>query len=180
MKIDNKNRGKNYQLYIPYSKVKKKVKEIANKINKEYKGKTPIFIGVLNGAFMFMADLLKEIKIDCEVDFYKLSSYGDDKISSGQVKSLKELNCEVHNRHIIIVEDIIDSGLSIQYIRNDISKEKPKSLKVVALLFKNGVSKLDFKVDYVGFRIPNKFVVGYGLDYAQKYRNLKGIYVLKN
>ncbi len=178
MNKGKKEKYKEYELYIPYGKVKKRVKEIADKINREYKGKTPIFIGVLNGAFMFMADLLKEIKIDCEVDFYKLSSYGDAKISSGEVKSLKELDCEVKGRDIIIVEDIIDSGLSIQYIKNDIEKENPNSLKVAALLFKNGVSKLDFKIDYVGFRIPNKYVVGYGLDFAQRYRNLKGIYVL--
>lgn len=178
MVTKGKVKNREYSLYIPYGKVKKRVKEIAEKINSDYKGKTPIFIGVLNGAFMFMADLLKEIKIDCEVDFYKLSSYGDAKISSGEVKSLKELNCEVKGRDIIVVEDIVDSGLSIQYIRNDIAKEKPNSLKIAALLFKNGVSKLDFKIDYVGFKIPNKFVVGYGLDFAQKYRNLKGIYVL--
>lgn len=170
---------KNYVPYISNAEVRKRIREIARIINKEYKNSVPVFIGVLNGAFVFMADLIREIRIDCEIDFYKLSSYGDHKISSGEVKSLKELNCDITNRDVIVVEDIIDSGLSIKYIKEDILRQNPKSLKIASLLFKEGISRLDFDIDYIGFTIPNEFVIGYGLDYAQKYRNLKGIFVLK-
>jgi hypoxanthine phosphoribosyltransferase len=165
--------------YIRLKEIKARVKEIAKEIRREYKGRTPVFIGVLNGAFIFMSDLIREVNIDCEIDFYKLSSYGDQKISSGEVKSLKKLNADINGRDVIVIEDIIDSGLSIKYIKEDIMKRNPRSLKIGALLFKKGLSKLDFKIDYIGFKIPNKFVVGYGLDYAQKYRNLKEIFVLK-
>lgn len=167
------------EIYISYAKVQKRIKELAVRINREYKGKSPIFIGVLNGAFMFLSDLIKELKIDCEIDFLKLSSYGNKKISSGRVTLLKSLNCEIEGRDIIVVEDIIDSGLSIKYIKNIIEENNPKSLRFASLLYKKDVAKLDFKIDYIGFKITNKFVIGYGLDYAQKYRNLKGIFVLK-
>lgn len=166
------------QIFIKQSDIKKRVKELAARINNDYKDKIPIFIGILNGSFIFLSDLIREIKINCEIDFFKLSSYGDSKISSGNVKMLKELNCNVKGRDVIIVEDIIDSGLSMSYIRNLIVKQKPRSFRVAALLYKKDVSKLRFKIDYVGFKIENKFVVGYGLDFAQKYRNLNGVYVL--
>ena len=164
--------------FIRESSIKDKVKELAQRLNRDYEGKTPIFIGILNGSFIFLSDLIREINVDCEIDFMKLSSYGDNQISSGNIKILKELNCQIKGRDIILVEDIIDSGLSIKYMRTLVEKENPKSLKIVALLFKKNVSNLDFEIDYVGFEIENEFVVGYGLDHAQKYRNLKGIYVL--
>lgn len=166
--------------YISKEKISRRIKQIAKKINKDYKGKNPIFIGILNGSFIFLSDLIREIKIECEIDFLKLSSYGDEKISSGNVTLLKDLNCQIENRDIIIVEDIVDSGLSLKFIKNIIEFKKPASLSFVSLLFKKNISKLDFKVDYIGFNIKNEFVIGYGLDYAQKYRNLKGIYVLKS
>lgn len=166
--------------YISKEKISKRVKQIAKKINKDYKGKNPIFIGILNGSFIFLSDLIREIKIDCEVDFLKLSSYGDDKITSGQVTMLKELNCEIENRDIIIVEDIVDTGLSVKFIKNLVEAKKPASVKFVSLLFKKNMSVLDFKIDYIGFKIKNEFVIGYGLDFAQKYRNLKDICVLSN
>lgn len=165
--------------YIPEDKISERIRELAAEINNDYKGKNPIFIGILNGSFIFIADLIREIKVDCEIDFLKLSSYGDDKISSGQVRLLKDLNCQIENRDIIIVEDIVDSGLSVKFIKNIIEEKKPSSLKFISLLFKKNVSNLDFKIDYIGFNIKNDFVIGYGLDYAQKYRNLKAIYVLK-
>jgi len=166
------------QIFIKQTVIKKRIKELANQINRDYKDSIPIFIGVLNGSFIFLSDLIREIKINCEIDFFKLSSYGDSKISSGEVKMLKDLNCDVKGRDIIIVEDIIDSGLSMTFIRKMIMRQKPRSFRVVTLLYKKGVSNLKFKIDYVGFDIENKFVVGYGLDFAQKYRNLNGIYVL--
>ncbi len=170
--------GDTFELFITEEQIRKRIKELAVCINADYAGKTPIFIGVLNGSFIFLADLIREVSVDCEMDFFKLSSYGDAKISSGQVKLLKNLNCEVAGRDILVVEDIVDSGLSIAFIKNIIEKEKPKSLKLVSLLLKKGVPKIDFPVDYVGFEIPPDFVIGYGLDYAQKVRNLKSIYRL--
>lgn len=171
----------NGETFVPLlsdEEIQKRVKELGEQISRDYRGKVPIFIGVLNGAFTFMSDLLKNVDIECEVDFFKLSSYGDSKISSGNVKLLKELNCDVNDREIIIVEDIVDTGLSIKYIEELFSKHTPKSMKVVSLLVKPESLKYDVKIDYIGFRIPSQFVIGYGLDYQQKYRNLSSIYVL--
>lgn len=171
------------EVFVPYlseEKILNRIKEIAEQLTEEYKTKLPIFIGILNGSFMFLSDLIKEIDFHCEVDFFKLSSYGDEKISSGKVKLLKELNADISDRHIIIVEDIVDSGLSIKYIEELIQSHKPASMKVVTLLCKPASLKYDVKIDYIGFEIPDKFVIGYGLDYAQKYRNLRSIYNLKD
>lgn len=171
----------NGEVFVPLlsdEQIQKRVKELGEEISRDYRGKVPIFIGVLNGAFIFMSDLLKNVDIECEIDFFKLSSYGDSKISSGNVKLLKELNCDVNDREIIIVEDIVDTGLSIKYIEELFSKHTPKSMKVISLLVKPESLKYDVKIDYIGFRIPSKFVIGYGLDYQQKYRNLSSIYVL--
>ncbi len=167
--------------FIPFlseEEIQKRIAELGKQISEEYKTKLPIFIGVLNGSFMFMADLLKSITINCEMDFFKLSSYGDEKISSGKVKMVKDLNADINDRHLIIVEDIIDTGLSINYIEQLIKEHSPASMKVATLLVKPESLKYDVKIDYIGFKIPNKFVIGYGLDYAQKYRNLSSIYVL--
>ncbi|HEX9614228.1 MAG TPA: hypoxanthine phosphoribosyltransferase [Bacteroidota bacterium] len=167
-----------FEQYLSSEQILRRVKELAGKINQDYRDKVPIFIGILNGSFIFFADLIREITLDCEVDFLKLSSYGDAKISSGNVTLLKELNCQVTGRDIVIVEDIIDSGLSIDFIKKLILRENPKSFRVVTLLHKKTVSKIDFPIDYVGFEIPPEFVIGYGLDYAQKVRNLRSIYRL--
>lgn len=177
MKAEKKAKLKKY---ISSKEIKQRIKKLAAKINRDYRDKTPIIIGILNGSFIFMADLIRELEIDCEVDFLKLSSYGDEKITSGKIKMLKELNCEIHGRDILVVEDIIDSGLSVKFIKDIIEKEKPASLKFASLLYKKDIAKLDFGIDYIGFKIDNKFVIGYGLDFAQKFRNLKGIYVLYN
>ncbi len=170
--------GDTFEPFITEEQIRKRMKELAARINADYAGKIPIFIGVLNGSFIFLSDLIREITVDCEVDFFKLSSYGDAKISSGQVTLLKDLNCQVLGRDIIVVEDIVDSGLSIAFIKRIIEKENPKSLKFVSLLLKKGMPKIDFPIDYIGFEIPPDFVIGYGLDYAQKVRNLKSIYRL--
>ncbi|MDY0083361.1 MAG: hypoxanthine phosphoribosyltransferase [Ignavibacteriaceae bacterium] len=158
--------------------IQNRIKELAEQISEDYADKIPIFIGVLNGAFIFLSDLMKSITINCEIDFFKLSSYGDAKLSSGNVRLLKELNCDVNGRDIIIVEDIVDSGLSIKFIGELFSSYSPGSIKVCTLLLKPQSLKYDVKIDYIGFQIPGKFVIGYGLDYAQKYRNLKSIYAL--
>ena len=158
--------------------IQNRIKELAEQISSEYKSSVPVFIGVLNGSFLFMSDLIRYLTINCEIDFFKLSSYGDAKISSGNVTLLKELNCEVNDRDIVIVEDIVDTGLSIKYIEELFAEKRPNSMKVVSLLVKPGSLKYNVKIDYIGFKIPDKFVIGYGLDYEQKYRNLRGIYVL--
>jgi hypoxanthine phosphoribosyltransferase len=165
---------------ISEEKIAERVKELGEQISADYEGKFPIFIGVLNGSFMFLSDLFKEITIHCEMDFMKLSSYGDEKISSGNVKMLKELNADIAERHIIVVEDIVDSGLSINYIDGLLKQLNPASVKFASLLVKPKSIKYDVKIDYIGFEITNQFVIGYGLDYAQKYRNLRAIYQLND
>jgi hypoxanthine phosphoribosyltransferase len=164
--------------YLSEEQIQSRVKELGEQIANEYAGKLPIFIGILNGSFMFMADLLKNINLSCEMDFFKLSSYGDSKISSGKVKLLKELNADIRDRNIVIVEDIVDTGLSLKYIEEIMEHYKPASVKVATLLFKPNSLKYNVKIDYIGFEIPDKFVIGYGLDYGQKYRNLRSIYSL--
>jgi len=165
--------------YISEEEIAKRVKELGEQISKDYEGKVPVLIGILNGSFIFMADLIKNINLECEIDFLKLSSYGDEKISSGKVRMIKELNCEVKGRDLIIVEDIVDSGLSIKFMEELIAGNNPASVKVVTLLCKPNSLKYDVKIDYIGFNIQSKFVLGYGLDYAQKFRNLNSIYILK-
>jgi hypoxanthine phosphoribosyltransferase len=172
------NKNEKFKIYLSEADIQKRIRELAGRINEDYAGRTPIFIGVLNGSFIFMSDLIREITVDCEIDFLKLSSYGDAKISSGNVKTLKELNCEVEGHDIIIVEDVVDSGLSIAFIRDLIMQKNPRSLSIVTLLYKKDVAQITFPLTYVGFEIPTEFVIGYGLDYAQKFRNLKSIYVL--
>lgn len=167
-----------FTLYLSEEQIHNRVKELAARLNNDYHGKVPIFIGILNGSFIFFADLIREITVDCEVDFLKLSSYGDAKISSGQVHLLKDLNCQVEGRDILVVEDVVDSGISMDFMKRLVMKENPASFRVVTLLLKKSVAKVDFPIDYVGFEIPPEFVIGYGLDYAQKVRNLKSIYRL--
>jgi hypoxanthine phosphoribosyltransferase len=170
--------GDIFEPLITEEQIRKRIKELAESISTDYVNKIPVFIGVLNGSFIFLADLIREITIDCELDFLKLSSYGDTKISSGQVILLKSINCKIQGRDVIVVEDIVDTGLSLKYVKNIIEKENPKSLKFVSLLLKKGLPKIGFKVDYIGFEIMPDYVIGYGLDYAQKVRNLKSIYKL--
>ena len=171
--------GDRFVEMISERRIKAAVKRLARNIDRDHKGTVPVFIGILNGSFIFFADLIREVTIDCEVDFLKLSSYGDAKISSGNVRLLKDLNCQVEGRDIIIVEDIVDTGLSVEYIRHLIQPQNPRSLKVVTLLFKTNSVKPGTYVDYIGFSIPSDFVIGYGLDYAQRERNLKAIYRLQ-
>lgn len=160
--------------------IQQRIQALGKQLTLEYAGKVPIFIGILNGSFIFLSDLVKQFEGPCEIDFLKLSSYGDSKISSGKVVMLKELNCDINGRDLIIVEDIVDSGLSIKFMEDLLSQRNPSSVKVVSLLVKPESLKYDVKIDYIGFSIENHFVVGYGLDYKQQYRNLRSIYAMKN
>jgi hypoxanthine phosphoribosyltransferase len=171
-------RGERFRLYLESAAIQARVLEIGQQISDEYAGRTPILIGVLNGAFMFISDLMRAIDIDCEIDFLKLSSYGATKVSSGQVRELKKIDAELQGRHVIVVEDIVDTGLSMQFILDRLQEHHPASLAVATLLHKHEATRIDVRLDYVGFRIPNLFVIGYGLDYGQLARNLPDIYML--
>jgi hypoxanthine phosphoribosyltransferase len=171
--------GDTFVPMISERRIRARIRELAQQISDEHRDTIPVFIGILNGSFIFFADLIREITIPCEVDFLKLSSYGDAKISSGNVRLLKDLNCQVEGRSIIVVEDVVDSGLSMEYIKTLIQHQNPTSLKVVTLLYKKDAIKRPVTIDYIGFRIAGDFVIGYGLDYAQRMRNLKQIYRLK-
>lgn len=169
---------KAYQILISKDEIRCKVKELGKQISADYRGKCPILVGVLNGSFIFCADLFREINIDCEVDFIKITSYGNDKVSSGEVKLIKDVDAHLTGRDVLVVEDIVDSGHSVRYLENRLKMANPKSLRFVSLLVKDCADKIPFVIDYIGFKIPNRFVVGYGLDFAQKFRNLREIYIM--
>ena len=164
---------------ISEEEIQKNVKELGSQLTEEYKDRFPLAIGVLKGATLFMADLLKRIDTHLEMDFMDVSSYGKSTVSSGEVKIIKDLNASVEGRDILIIEDIIDSGLTLSYLVELFYYRKAKSVKIVTLLDKPTGRKADIQADYIGFIVPDAFVVGYGLDYAEKYRNLPYIGVLK-
>jgi len=158
--------------------IHERVKALGKQISRDYEGKDPIMVGVLNGCYLFIADLSRELSILHEIDFIKISSYGNEMQSSGQIKVIKDFSAKLAGQDVIVVEDIVDSGLSVDFLRKKIMAMKPASLKFVSLLKKKGTAKIDFEIEYVGFEIDNKFVIGYGLDYKQNYRDLKQIYQL--
>ncbi|MCF7794213.1 MAG: hypoxanthine phosphoribosyltransferase [Candidatus Cloacimonetes bacterium] len=166
-------------ILVSEQEIQQKVKELAAKISKDYEGKNPIVICILKGAAMFMSDLIKHVTIPLEIDFMSLSSYGDSTKSSGVVRIKKDIDSDISGRHVIIVEDIVDSGLTLKYIDEYFLKHNCKSVKICTLLDKPEAHKTDLEIDYVGFEVGNEFVVGFGLDYAQKYRNLPFIGILK-
>lgn len=170
--------GDRFRMYIPPEKIAAKVAEIGEQISRDLEGTRPIMIGVLNGAYMFLADLMREITIECEVDFLKLSSYGASKVSSGQVTELKKIDADITDRHIVIVEDIVDTGLSMKYIRELMEELRPASVRLCTLLHKKAATQVELDLDYVGFEIEDLFVIGYGLDFGQLGRNLSAIYIL--
>ncbi len=168
---------KTFQPYISADDIGKKVFNIAETLNKEYKERRPLFISILNGSFMFAADLFKQIKVDAEICFIKLASYKGTK-SSGQVITAIGLDMDLFNRHIIIVEDIVDTGNTLHQFLPQLKNQQPASLKIASLLHKPEAIIYAIHIDYLGFSIPNKFVVGYGLDYNGLGRNLGEIYQL--
>jgi hypoxanthine phosphoribosyltransferase len=155
-----------------------RISELGEEISADYAGKDLLLIGVLKGAVFFMADLMRTLTVPCEVDFMAISSYGAETDSSGVVRILKDLDIPLQDRHVLVVEDIIDSGLTLSYLMRNLRARTPASLEVCALLTKPGRREIDVPVRYVGFEIPNRFVVGYGLDYAERYRNLRYVGVL--
>jgi hypoxanthine phosphoribosyltransferase len=175
LKIDQMD----FEILISHRELDKKITELAARISRDYQGKVPIFVGVLNGAIIFLSDLIRKLTVECEIDFIKISSYGNKRISSGAITMIKDFSADLHGRDIIVVEDIVDSGLSIAYLKKRIESMKPASVKFVSLLVKKGCAVVPLDIDYVGFEIENKYVVGYGLDIAQKKRNLNAIYQIK-
>jgi hypoxanthine phosphoribosyltransferase len=167
------------KVLISEEELQEKIAILAKELTDEYQDRFPLAIGVLKGAMPFMSDLLKRMDTYLEMDFMDVSSYGNSTVSSGEVKILKDLDTSVEGRDILILEDIIDSGLTLSYLVELFRYRKAKSIKIVTLLDKPTGRKVDIKADYVGFIVPDEFVVGYGLDYAERYRNLPYIGVLK-
>jgi hypoxanthine phosphoribosyltransferase len=170
---------KSFEVFIRENELHEKIKSLAARINEEYQGKEVIFIAILNGAFMFASDLLKSITLPCEISFVKVSSYHGGMSTSGRVDELIGLNASIEGKEVIILEDIVDTGITIDKIITLLKAESPASVKVCTLLYKPEAFKGKKAPELVGITIPNKFVVGYGLDYDEKGRNLREIYQLK-
>ena len=160
--------------------LKKKVKELGKKLTADYEDKSPVLVSILRGSFIFVADICRELKIPVTFDFMAVSSYGNSRVSSGIVRITKDLECSIEGKEVIIIEDIVDSGRTLNYLIKNLMARNPKSIEVCALLDKNVPRKMENSVKYKGFDIPNKFVVGYGLDFGEKYRNLPFIGYIEN
>ena len=167
------------EILISEDNIKEKVKELGQRISKDYEGESVFLIGILKGSVPFMADLMREITIPVTMDFMAVSSYGNGTTSTGVVRILKDLDFEIKDKNIIIVEDIIDSGITLSYLVDYLKNRGPKNIEIAALLTKPERNKVKVNAKYIGYEVQDKFVVGYGLDYAEKYRNLPYIGVLK-
>jgi hypoxanthine phosphoribosyltransferase len=159
--------------------LQRRVRELGEQISRDYDGKDLFLVGVLKGAVFFLSDLMRAIEVPCEVDFMAVASYGSSTDSSGVVRILKDLDATIEGRDVLIVEDIIDSGLTLSYLLRTLRAREPRSLEVCALLTKPERREVDLPIRYTGFEIPNKFVIGYGLDHAERYRNLPYVAVLQ-
>jgi hypoxanthine phosphoribosyltransferase len=167
------------EVLIPDDRLRERVGELGEQVEADYRGKELLMIGVLKGALMFMVDLARKVDLPVEIDFMAISSYGSSTESSGVVRILKDLDTSIEGRHVLIVEDIVDTGLTLSYMREILLARNPASLRICCLLDKREARKTDVPLDYIGFAIPSRFVVGYGLDYAEIYRNLPFVGVLK-
>jgi hypoxanthine phosphoribosyltransferase len=169
------------KLNLLYSRrqIAETVNRLAAELNRDYPGKHPVLIGVLKGSFMFLADLIRLLDFPLEVDFVRLSSYGAGQKSSGKIKVVADLQKPVKDRDVLVVEDIVDTGLTTGFLLAHLRKQKPSSLKLCALTEKPSRRKIPVAIDYLGFTVPDKFIVGYGLDWDERFRNLPGIYVLE-
>ena len=166
------------EVLVPSEDLQRRIAELGAEISRDYEGRDLVMIGVLKGAVLFIADLMRQLTVPCEVDFMAVSSYGSSTDSSGVVRILKDLEAPIEGRDVLIVEDIIDSGLTLQYLLRNLRARTPGSLEVCALLTKPARRRVELPIRYVGFEIPNRYVIGYGLDYAQRYRNLSYVAVL--
>lgn len=167
------------EILVQSDDLRQRIRALAGEINKDYAGKKLLLVGVLKGAVFFLADLMRQLEIECELDFMAVSSYGSSTESSGVVRILKDLDTPIEGRDVLIVEDIVDSGLTLSYLMKNLGSRNPASLEVCSLLVKPDRFKVDPNLRYVGFEIPDKFVVGYGLDHAQQLRNLPYVAALK-
>lgn len=167
------------KVLLSEEEISARVKDLGEAITADYEGKDVIFVGVLKGCYVFMADLLRNVDLHCDMDFMAVSSYGNGTSTTGAVKINMDLGKNIEGKHLIIVEDILDSGVTLSYLKGYLSARKPASIKIVTLLDKPERRKADIKADYYGFAVPDAFVVGYGLDYAERYRNLPYIGILK-
>ena len=167
------------QILFSKEQIAKRVKELGKQLSEDYAGKNPIFVCILKGSSLFFSDLVKEITVPITFDFMSISSYGSGTVSSGEVKLIKDLDSSIENRHVVIVEDIVDTGHTLSYLIKNLQVRKPASVKICTLLNKECRREVDLKPDYVGFEVDNYFVVGYGLDYDEAYRNLPEVGVLK-
>ena len=168
------------KVLIDEKKVRRRVRELGQEITRDYEDRNPVLVSVLRGSFIFVADICREIKIPVTFDFMAVSSYGNSKASSGIVRITKDLEFSIENKEVIIIEDIVDSGRTLNYLVKNLQARNPKNIEVCALLDKDVPRKTENKVKYKGFAIPNKFVVGYGLDFEEKYRNFPFIGYIEN
>jgi hypoxanthine phosphoribosyltransferase len=168
------------EILVAADDLQRRIGELGTEISRDYEGKDLVLVGVLKGAVVFIADLMRHLTVPCEIDFMAVSSYGSATDSSGVVRILKDLDASISGRDVLIVEDIIDSGLTLQYLLRNLRAREPASLEVCSLLTKPERRRVDLPTRYVGFEIPNRFVVGYGLDHGQRYRNLRHIAVLED
>ena len=166
------------EVLIDQDALQRRIAELGEEISNDYAGRDLLLVGVLKGAVFFMADLMRSLTIPCEIDFMAISSYGDSTDSSGVVRILKDLDINIDGRDVLVVEDIIDSGLTLSYLMRNLEAREPASLEVCSLLTKPDRREIDVPVRYIGFEIPNRFVIGYGLDFAERYRNLPYVGVL--
>jgi len=166
------------EVLVPAEDLQRRVRELGAEISRDYEGRDLVMIGVLKGAVLFLADLMRELTVACEIDFMAVSSYGSSTDSSGVVRILKDLEASIEGRDVLLIEDIVDSGLTLHYLLKNLRARNPRSLEVCALLTKPERRRVELPIRYVGFEIPNRFAIGYGLDHAQRHRNLPYVAVL--
>ena len=169
---------KTFLPFIDKKSIEKEIARVAKQINSDYEGKKPLLVGILNGSVLFFSDLLKQINIDCEIAFLRVSSYKGTE-TTGNVKKVLGLDKNIQNKDVIIIEDIVDTGITLEHIYKDLSLSSPASIKIATLLFKPHAYQKNYPVDYVGFKVGNEFLVGFGLDYNELGRNLDEIYIIK-
>jgi hypoxanthine phosphoribosyltransferase len=169
------------KLLLTEEEIRRQVKRLAQEINRDYQQKHPILLGILKGSFVFMADLVRLLEIPVEIEFVRLSSYGSNKSTTGEVKVVHGLRSQIKGRDVLVIEDIVDTGFTVSYLLDYLRRKKPSSLKLCALFDKpSSRRKVSIAIDYLGFTIPNKFVVGYGLDYDERFRHLPQLYFIED